>query len=121
MLRHHSAIACSADCRFTPTTDNEAPAYNPGSAISGFDGDEDDAGRHRAIPRLRDGRHLGVVFDDLWANNKSGTALRKIVAIAPVPRLGCGESLIQLKISNMGSRRRRERLTLLHDVCDQNP
>ena len=38
-----------------------------------------------------------------------------------VKRLGCGESLIQLKISNMGSRRRRERLTLLHDVCDQNP
>jgi putative transposase len=46
---------------------------------------------------------------------------RRILSRYPVPRLGGGESLIQLKISNMGSRRRRERLTLLHDVCDQNP
>jgi hypothetical protein len=46
--------------------------------MSGFDGNEDDAGRHRAIPCGRDGRHLGVVFDDLWANNKSGTAFGRL-------------------------------------------
>jgi hypothetical protein len=45
------------------------------------DGDEDDAGRHRAVPSGRDGCHLGVVFNDLVGGEQVQDRFRQIVGI----------------------------------------